>query len=192
MNMLDIIRLVGDPARNPEYAGKHMPGRDYCRDFVVNQMEVLAICNADHTVLGTNMPNFADVPGRWTVISTEFEPIHMMELLKVVKNTKVKTLRMARRAGFRVSTKHPNIVLRGNENHPESKQSFCNDCQRMWPEPYMLADMVWRAVVKEPQCFLCFDCLERRLGRFLVEEDFTSSSINKPIRLGIKIAKAQS
>lgn len=39
-----------------------------------------------------------------------------------------------------------------------------------------------------PHIVLCFNCLERRLGRRLTLDDFTEDNINRPILLGYALA----
>ena len=41
-------------------------------------------------------------------------------------------------------------------------------------------------------CVLCFNCLEKRLGRNLGLDDFTDASINRPILLGYAIRMQES
>jgi hypothetical protein len=46
-------------------------------------------------------------------------------------------------------------------------------------EFYMVCDEVWKQAVADPKCFLCIECLERRLGRVLVPADFIECLLNK-------------
>lgn len=71
---------------------------------------------------------------------------------------------------------------------------LCIDCKSSH-DNYMVLNPVWKAacpdyvVLKKTRKHvnLCLACLESRLGRNLVAEDFTSATINDAIRLGIRI-----
>ncbi len=57
------------------------------------------------------------------------------------------------------------------------------------PEYYMVHDHVWQQATAEwPASFLCFCCLEIRIGRRLTIADFTHAPINRPIRWGLSLA----
>jgi len=62
------------------------------------------------------------------------------------------------------------------------KDQKCEDCALSWTEMeyYMVHNQIWNkhGVGKG---HLCFDCLERRLGRNLKHTDFTDAPINKTI-----------
>lgn len=58
--------------------------------------------------------------------------------------------------------------------------TVCCQCGRP-NHPYMVTDRLWKRIVKAGEHFLCLLCFEARLGRSLVEKDFTPY----PINLGI-------
>ena len=45
-------------------------------------------------------------------------------------------------------------------------------------EYYMVQNEIWRAAVPSGPGMLCIGCLEARLGRLLVKEDFTDVPVN--------------
>lgn len=64
----------------------------------------------------------------------------------------------------------------------------CHDCCSVYAT-YMAREKVWHAAIehspdKRAIRYLCLHCLERRLGRPLTIDDFTSAPINDGIRLG--------
>lgn len=80
---------------------------------------------------------------------------------------------------------------------------ICHDCESD-ADNYMVKDLVWRRAFpdykkvrfqlkvegKDPRILLCFDCLEKRLGRLLTAEDFDLSvPVNAGIALGIRIGR---
>jgi hypothetical protein len=50
-------------------------------------------------------------------------------------------------------------------------------------EYFMVHDSIWRAAGMKPRGDLCIGCLERRLGRQLVPQDFTDAEVNEPFVL---------
>lgn len=58
-------------------------------------------------------------------------------------------------------------------------------------DQYMVSNKMW-AQVNKGERFLCLDCVESRLGRFLTIEDFTPAKINNPIRQGYMMASEKS
>jgi hypothetical protein len=50
--------------------------------------------------------------------------------------------------------------------------AVCRDCDRDDPEFYMLKRELWLKAVPSGRGVLCLACLEKRLGRPLVAEDF--------------------
>ena len=71
------------------------------------------------------------------------------------------------------STPEPNVA------YPELD---CLDCPKNLinePHYYMIHDYIWHRVVPEGKGMLCFDCLEKRLGRMLTPSDFTVSLLNE-------------
>ena len=63
----------------------------------------------------------------------------------------------------------------------------CMDCGKPTIDEYMLKHEVWRSVVHTPG-ILCFYCIQKRLGRSLVIEDFMPNlPINRGIFLGYLI-----
>lgn len=122
---------------------------------------------------------------------------HNLDLDQMLKNTvpasevrpslaTLNTYDNALSLGWTVCKRHPNILTKTGLS---SRIPFCNDCQTLHPSPYMVHDSVWRVV--NPVCtarlFLCFTCLEQRLGRPLVLGDFTHAPLNDPIHLGYAI-----
>lgn len=74
---------------------------------------------------------------------------------------------------------------------------LCRDCGGL-NDSYMVRREVWFQAVglRTPETpkpfFLCFRCLEKRLGRPLQEDDFDLKLvINLPIALGIRMGKAK-
>jgi hypothetical protein len=53
----------------------------------------------------------------------------------------------------------------------------CQDCIQPVPAGPMLHDELWAAIA-EPDAFLCFDCIEKRLGRRLTQGDLTVCPFN--------------
>ena len=47
--------------------------------------------------------------------------------------------------------------------------------------PYMVKNDIWAKVSRSTNARLCLDCLQKRLGRKLVIEDFQTISFNYPI-----------
>lgn len=57
----------------------------------------------------------------------------------------------------------------------------CADCgvdTRQIQEYYMVQDDLWKSVADKKSDLLCIGCLEKRLGRELVPDDFTDVPIN--------------
>lgn len=46
---------------------------------------------------------------------------------------------------------------------------------------YMVTDDLWRQHTKPTEKLLCILCFERRVGRRLVDSDFTDARCNKPV-----------
>ncbi len=183
MLQADFPALVGDSERNPVFAGMHRPGRSYRRDFVVNIQHDLYLCNVVSTVEDGEMLRSEE--GRWTLISSDFTPLDLCTIKEQeLKPLTLTTLVNALRKGYCLSGKHPNVVVQG-----ERKLLFCNDCEVTYPDPYMVHNRIWNEVVGERvRCFLCLKCLETRLGRRLVIQDFTPAPINDGIRFGFNLA----
>ena len=82
----------------------------------------------------------------------------------------------------------------------KTKGFYCHNCEGQG-DHYWVHDDVWlaawpayAAAKKElRRCLvLCFGCLEKRLGRLLVAEDFDHSRpINRPIILGLRMARLE-
>lgn len=58
----------------------------------------------------------------------------------------------------------------------------CGECTRSLKEHYFVREDVWFSVVDSETGMLCVGCLEGRLGRRLVGDDFTDAWINDPRR----------
>jgi hypothetical protein len=184
MDMIDIVKLVDDPARTPVFAGQVALGRVYMRDFVVCNYEVLALCNS--ATVNADAKTF-DGPN-WTVLSKRFDPKSMYELNVIRYARPLLTLRDAYITGWSASTKHPNRIYRGHDN---AERYFCNDCLLLDPEQYSVQESVWtQAVTHTSPCKLCLDCLARRLRRDLLGSDFTASRKNNLLRLGLRMGKS--
>lgn len=60
---------------------------------------------------------------------------------------------------------------------------FCMGCgldiDRLAEYAYMVRDSIWFSVAETKHGYLCIGCLEKRLGRRLVVEDFSDVLINK-------------
>lgn len=65
----------------------------------------------------------------------------------------------------------------------------CDDCGLTPPPPFMVHDAVWAAAGMKEKGHLCFGCLEVRLGRPLVIEDFTTYPINEGVRRGFELGR---
>jgi hypothetical protein len=58
----------------------------------------------------------------------------------------------------------------------------CLDCgksTRISKEYYMIHDHLWSTVAKNPKGMMCISCVEKKLGRKLVPNDFTDCRLNK-------------
>jgi hypothetical protein len=53
----------------------------------------------------------------------------------------------------------------------------CCECDQPLPAGPILHDELWATIAK-PQAFLCFDCIEKRLGRPLTQADLTVCAFN--------------
>jgi hypothetical protein len=53
----------------------------------------------------------------------------------------------------------------------------CDDCQQPLPAGPVLHDELWTSIA-QPDAFLCFDCIEKRLGRPLTQVDLTVCAFN--------------
>ncbi len=72
---------------------------------------------------------------------------------------------------------------------------FCDSCRTLDPHSYMVHDAVWKAACTNTpkDALLCLPCLEARLGRPLVREDFNSSvDINKELLFGYEMGVRES
>lgn len=64
---------------------------------------------------------------------------------------------------------------------------LCLQCGKLSTDHYMVQDEVWTAVAGAGSPGLMdLDCVEQRLGRPLVEADFTDAPINAGIRWGLR------
>jgi hypothetical protein len=63
--------------------------------------------------------------------------------------------------------------------------AVCRDCDRDDPESYMLKRYLWLKAVPSGRGLLCLACLEKRLGRPLVAEDF-----GQPPEPGFAVSRA--
>jgi hypothetical protein len=59
----------------------------------------------------------------------------------------------------------------------DEMRECCQDCIQPVPAGPMLHDELW-ATIAEPDAFLCFDCIEKRLGRHLTQTDLIVCSFN--------------
>ena len=68
--------------------------------------------------------------------------------------------------------------------HTSQRKWLCVDCQRNTQhEHYFVKNEVWFELAKMPEHgMLCISCLEKRINRQLVPEDFTAAYINNPRR----------
>ena len=66
--------------------------------------------------------------------------------------------------------------------YKSKRKWFCVDCGRdCHLEHYFVHNEVWRGLARMPEHgMLCVDCLEKRIGRELIPEDFTNAHINNP------------
>lgn len=63
----------------------------------------------------------------------------------------------------------------------DCKPFVCKDCSANTlhiDEYYMLTDEVWASIYKKRRGMLCIGCVEARLGRKLVPEDFADVPLN--------------
>ena len=67
----------------------------------------------------------------------------------------------------------------------------CLDCEK-YGHGYHLEDTVWKAAGADEFDLLCLTCVQKRLGRSLVVEDFSQHPINEPIFAAIAIGEAKS
>ena len=65
-------------------------------------------------------------------------------------------------------------------------RDFCQDCQDLGPEYYMVADAVWLEAGLD-EGFCCLDCLTNRLGRSLTAADFPQVQVNRLVLYGLKL-----
>jgi hypothetical protein len=77
----------------------------------------------------------------------------------------------------------------GTDTTPCANRNDCTGGRRCrhtgtgWWEWYMVWPAVWsRAVGPDARGYLCIPCLERRLGRPLTGDDFTTAAVNRPGR----------
>lgn len=70
---------------------------------------------------------------------------------------------------------------------------LCSVCGQnvklIWEFHYKIKSEIWLTVANSSE-FLCIGCLEQRLGRYLIPNDFTRESINR-ITFGKKSARLQ-
>lgn len=59
----------------------------------------------------------------------------------------------------------------------------CAECETLTTDYYMVHDELWQSVTTPDERFLCLACLEQRIGRPLVIDDFTPYPVNDQIRL---------
>lgn len=69
------------------------------------------------------------------------------------------------------------------------KHFACAECGETSYDAYMVTDAVWLTAMPSKRGHLHFRCLEKRLGRHLQLEDFTSAPVNEAIRFGFLLAK---
>jgi hypothetical protein len=93
------------------------------------------------------------------------------------------------RLGIRCAKEHASTMLKALvtagfkvEVGPSPDTFKCADCAGYVPM-YMVEDEVWaKAVAKKPARFLCLSCLEQRLGRLLLFQDFPEDNeVNQAI-----------
>jgi len=65
---------------------------------------------------------------------------------------------------------------------------FCCDECLGHHEPYMIQDELWLSIMPNRKGSLCFDCVEKKLGRKLTIEDFHNGAVNNPIFFGYLLA----
>lgn len=70
------------------------------------------------------------------------------------------------------------IVWRGHV--VEEYTSHCPDCNWQWPEFVLLVDDLWKQVAPSDG-LLCFECIEKRLGRKLVAADLSECEGNRTL-----------
>lgn len=58
----------------------------------------------------------------------------------------------------------------------------CIDCSETDIEYYMVNNSVWNEASLQSKCFCCITCLETRLGRRLIRDDFKDVPVNKLVR----------
>lgn len=70
---------------------------------------------------------------------------------------------------------------------PETKKSklmyHCEDCDFPQWDIYMVKDHIWKEGMGRYQGILCMFCLEKRLNRQLIPDDFTSAPCNDMIKI---------
>lgn len=82
---------------------------------------------------------------------------------------------------------HRGLPLMTKRSVPACECRYCNRIR----DDYMVHPAVWKEALRADANapgrggHVCFECLETRLGRALVPEDFTNAPINRPILLGL-------
>jgi len=87
------------------------------------------------------------------------------------------------RVGIRCAEEHVRALLKALlkggfkvEPGPSVDPSKCADCSGYVPM-YVVGDEVWaKAIATKPARFLCLSCLEQRLGRLLLFQDFPEAN----------------
>lgn len=89
------------------------------------------------------------------------------------------------RLGLRCAKEHAGKVLQAlvkagvKVEPPSADPSTCDDCSKHAPF-YVVENAVWaKAVAKKPAQYLCLACLEQRLGRLLLFQDFPEVPVNQ-------------
>lgn len=77
----------------------------------------------------------------------------------------------------------PGVFRRRGSDKPRPDYYICQDCRQHDPIGFMVEDDVWEAAGLG-QGIICIPCLETRLGRKLVIQDFKAVPMNNALFLG--------
>lgn len=64
----------------------------------------------------------------------------------------------------------------------------CRDCAIKNPPMVILRDELWLSIANDSD-YLCFRCIEKRLGRHITWADLAPCGLTKEMRLGLAIHK---
>jgi len=73
------------------------------------------------------------------------------------------------------------VSLKGGPVPKRCRRMICMDCHGATLDWYMVRDDLWRELVGDKYCgYLCYECLEYRLGRGMTSDDLSDPTVNLP------------